>query len=82
MNLCVERLLAAVTAAGDEMCPYSNEDKDLCEWLICFPPEAVAWFGWNPQLRPCFITSRRASSCQTVFLVYFKLNLCYKVVSF
>lgn len=36
MNLHVERLLAAVTAAGDEMCPRSNEDKDLCEWLICF----------------------------------------------
>lgn len=37
MNLCVEGLLAAVTAAGDEMCPHSNEDKDLCDWLICFP---------------------------------------------
>lgn len=37
MNLCVERLLAAATAAGGEMCPHSNEDKDLCEWLICFP---------------------------------------------
>lgn len=41
MNLYVERLLAAVTAAGDEMCPYSNEDKDLCEWLICFPQKLL-----------------------------------------
>lgn len=36
LNLCAERLLAAVTGAGDEMCPHSNADKDLCEWLICF----------------------------------------------